>query len=289
MNKKFSKMSYWSTIRMGILTVIISMVVLVNQSNAQNIIGAFNPTKGNLTLATSYTYERFGEYYKGSEKTVLGVKDITIHSVGLYGEYGISDRLAVIVNLPFVNTSSSNTNVNPSNNLQDMAFHVKYALINPSDSRFLLTSALGVSFPVSDYDPLVPTAIGSHAVCTHISLAGLYKLGKGVFLESAASYIGKNEHVPDAFQGTVKVGWSKGKFYGHTFYTKQESFSGDNLGDQGSNFQSLKVSYDRLGVYASYRFIPKVSTFIGWGGVINGLNVGQSTSVNLGIVGNFSL
>ncbi len=270
----------------------ILMLILIAVSNkikAQNIVGAFSNYKGELSLAASYTYESFGEYYKGSEKVVLGIQDVSIHSVGIFAEYGLTDRWGIIANLPFVNTSSSNSNVSRSSDLQDLSLHVKYALINPTAGRFLMTSALGLSFPISNYDPLVPTTIGTHAVCTHISLAGLYKLGDGLFIESSNSYITKNESVPDALQSTIKIGWSRGRLYAHTFYVKQQTFGGDDLGEPGSTFQSLQVCYDKIGAYASYTFIPRLSAFVGGGSVLNGLNVGQSSFINLGVVSKLDL
>lgn len=272
------------------LFILVALFILSGRVTvAQNIIGAFNAGKGKLNIALSYNIESFEEFYKGDEKVILGLKEVSTKSVSLYSEYGITDRLGLVINLPYSSANSTNENMKTMSNLQDFSFHLKYALRKPTTSPFQVIGALGVVFPASNYDPLVPLTIGSHVVCIQGSLSGLYQFGNGFFGELSTSAIIRNESAPPVFRTTSKIGWSKNKFYGHLWYSKQHSFSGYDLGEPGSSFQTLKVDYNKLGMYVSYRIISQISLSLSGGRVIGGRNVGQSYFIGTGLVASLNL
>ena len=256
---------------------------------AQNIIGAFNAGKGNLNVAVSYTSENFEEYYVGKEAMVLGLMDVSVQTIGVYAEYGLLDRLDLIVNLPFITTTAENENLPQMSEFQDLSMHAKYAIVNPDNSKFLLTGALGFVVPASDYDPLVPVTVGTHVFCTQGSLAGLVRLGGSFFGELDVSYIIKNEDAPNTFRGTSKLGWAKNRFYGHVWYANQISAQGYDLGESGGSFQSLETNFNRVGIYTSYNILQMISASVGVGTTLSGTNVGKTSFISLGIIGNLDL
>ncbi|MEL7002088.1 MAG: transporter [Bacteroidota bacterium] len=257
---------------------------------AQNIVGGFNAGKKKLNMAFSYTYEDFSEFYCGEEKMAVVVQDINIQSATLYVEYGITNRLDILANIPYISVRSSNENFSSMSDLQDLSLHLKYALVDPVGTNPLqLTAGLGVILPISDYDPLVPVTIGIHTRGIQFSAAGLYNLGNGMFVELTASQIFRNEDAPSSLEVTSKIGWAKNKYYAHVWYSKKQTFGGYDLGEPGFSLQTLQCNYDKLGVYGSYRLGSSVSVSLGGGYVLNGRNVGKSYCVSTGIVANLNL
>ncbi len=252
----------------------------------QVLTSGFNAGKGNLNIAFSYTHEKFEEFYRGQEKVVLPLQDVTIQSYGLYMEYGVSDRFDVIANLPHITTTSENTAMESMSGFQDLSLQVKYALINPGTQPFLATLTAGIIIPSSDYSAVIPNTIGTHAFCKQLSVAGLYKFGKGLFGEVASSFIHKNEDAPNAFVSSAKIGWASSKIYSHAWYGKQVSFNGVDMGDPGSTFQQINVNFDKIGAYISYRLIDQMSVGVSGGMVLGGTNVGKAHFISIGVVGN---
>ena len=260
---------------------------------SQNLLDGFQINKGSLDIALSTTVEQYDHLFVGTEKVDVSntLGTVTNTSLGLYAQYGITDRLSAIVTLPFIQSKAkSPSQTRDMTNLQDLSIHAKYAVVRANENRpITLNASLGVIFPIGNYDPLVPVTIGSHAVCTQLGLASQYRWSNGLFAEASTNFTIKGEEVPNALQGTVKFGWSSNRFYTHVWYQEQKSFGGTNLREEGSTFQTMNVSFNKIGVLLSYRVLPMLNMFAGGGQIISGRNTGHAFFASLGVSTNLSL
>ena len=87
------------------------MLLLMNLSCAytQTIINGFFPQKNEFTIASSYSYKSYDNFFRGNtltESTPMDMGEISSSVVSVYGEYGISDWLSTIATLPYITTQN---------------------------------------------------------------------------------------------------------------------------------------------------------------------------------------
>ena len=73
---------------------------------AQDLNGFF-PARGQGDIALSYTTESYDQFWVGTTKvSVPAIGETTTRSFALWLRYGLTDRLAVIANVPYVEVTS---------------------------------------------------------------------------------------------------------------------------------------------------------------------------------------
>ncbi len=268
---------------------------------AQSPVNGFMQPKGHGSVVLSHNFESYNSVFLVPKK-VEGVpifNEIKVNSTSVYTTYGLSDKLNVILNVPYIKAEGAASeqvlkNLNYTNTqrgLQDVSVYVKYnALTVESDKRtFSLVGAFGVKTPLGDYsvDDGLQTivAIGNRATSVNALAIGLLRDNSGFFVSGQAGYCVRNKQVPDAMMSELKIGLIKPRFYVDALIAHQTSLGGTDIladGFQGF-FPSTKVNYTRIGlnifipIYGQFGLCTGASTYIA------GRNLGQSTSVYGGI------
>ena len=116
---------------------------------------------------------------------------ITTQSITLYGAYGLSDHLDLIVNLPYV-TAMGNADDNMVDqsvgNIQDLSLFLEWNPLSVEAGNGLLAfvGALGVSTPLSDYVADAVLSIGNQATRLDGRLLMQYKAESGFFCQPSS-------------------------------------------------------------------------------------------------------
>ena len=269
---------------------------------AQSPINGFMQGKGKGNVVVSYFSESYDEVFLVPQK-IQGVPvfdEVTLNSVSLFATYGLSDRLDVILNLPYITAKGAASEAllndlgfdGERSGLQDLSVYLKY---NPLDYKvgagtLRFIGALGLVTPLSNY-PVNEglqsiLAIGNRATSLNTFLLAQYQMDMGLFASAQAGYSLRNNDVPNAILSEIKIGYAGKSFYADAWMGSQRSTSGVDilgLGFQGF-FPETKVNYTRAGINL---FVPVAKGFgisAGANTYLNGRNVGDATGFYGGIV-----
>ena len=270
-------------------------------SLAQTPLSGFMQGKNGGGVSFSFTNEHYKKvllFPDEIDETPI-YQSVTTNSFNVYGTYGFSDKLDVIFNVPFVQTSgNANREVlndlgfaNGKNGAQDLSAFLKYEFAKKGDIS--LQGSFGVTTPISDYrvdqglESIV--AIGNRATTFNgIGLAH-YKNSNGLFVTGQLGYSLRSTDVPDAVLSQVKVGYASSRFYVDGYVGNQTSTGGVDILRNGftGNFPATKVNYTRAGgtIYAPVD--PNIGLSVGGGGILDGRNVGKSYYATFGLTYNF--
>lgn len=260
--------------------------------------------KKQLCIAATYGQSSWKEYWENTLKREN--LNIGTHTTQMYMPmmaYGITDKLNVIVGLPYVRTKTSAGNLMGQKGLQDFSAWVKYRLVGKF-TGLSLHAAVGVSTPVTNYVPdFLPMSIGLKCKTLTGRVIGNYMLPLGLYVGGHASYsyrsnikvdrdayqadnkvYNTNEvRVPNSTDWGARVGFYKKGKQLEVFAENFSCVGGDNIRRNDMPFPTNNMRMTMIGAYAKYQ--PKNLGFNArYSQVTEGLNVGLSTSFSVGVL-----
>ena len=262
---------------------------------AQHLVSGFAQGKGRAAVALSYTRESFDEFYLGTQKTPIAIRKldrIVIESVNLYAAYGVSDKLDVVVNLPYISSQSRRLDSDMKvreRNLQNAAAVVQWhAYRAPCRGGTLsATGAVGVSTPLSGYSTNLIYGIGNQSSHLNPSLLLQYQFANGLFATGQSGYSFRSHLVPDAVLLAAKVGYVGAHFYADASLTNQTSTSGIDIGGPGftpARFPETRVNTTNLGISVYAPVAGPVGLSVSGGTRLDGRNAGALRWYSAGLV-----
>ncbi len=277
---------------------IVLFIPLTFEATAQNLTDGFTSDKGKGIVALSYSWERYDEFYFGDEIMDAPAPyggEITTQCITLYGAYGLTDRLDIIVNLPYINAMGDGNDemVDQSvGGMQDLSLFLEWnpLEVQAGEGMFSFVGALGVSTPLSDYEADAVLSIGNHATRLDGRLLMQYKTESGLFGNLQAGYSFRGNNVPNATLLGAKIGFAAAKFYIDLWSDTQISDpDAPDITPGEVPFNETRVNYTQVGVNLYYPISPALGISAGYGKYVSGRNVGKSDRVTGGVVYNFNL
>lgn len=290
---------------------IFTMISISTVSSAQGILDGFTPKKGDLSVTASYSKSKYDKFYLADVKAdaVPAHDEINQNIFSLYAKYGITNRLSAVVNLPFIsaeNTSGLADPVNGQNSISDLqdisiALKLNAHKFNFEKADLNIITGATVIIPTG-YEPNGILSLGSGAFGIDVT-AGLHLNTKsGFFSTLLAAYNlrgdadnnltpGGEFGVPNAFVTTGKIGYASDFIYIEAWADILNSEEGVDIGGTGfnGNFPETNVDYSRVGLTVYKNIIPELGVSLGFGKVIDGRNLGDSTTFSAGLTYNVSL
>jgi hypothetical protein len=255
-------------------------------------------------LALSYGRSSWNQYREGSllrDNPNLGTH--TTHVASLMAAMGITDRLNVIVNLPYVATGTSAGNLLGQRGLQDASAWLKYRFFEKSGLS--LHGVAGASTPLTNYvSEFLPMSIGLQARTATGRLIGSYShASTGLYLTTHGSYAWRSNirvdrdsyqaggrvyhtnevQVPNAVDLGARIGVLKRAWQTEVFVERFACLSGDDIRRNDMPFPTNKMEMTTLGWYGKVQ--PRnlgLNARVGY--VLDGRNVGQSLSYQVGVL-----
>lgn len=260
--------------------------------------------KKTACLAVSYTNSSWKEYWENTlKRDNLNMGKVTMQSAMVMAAVGITDRLNVIVALPYISTKTSAGNLMGQKGIQDLSAWMKYKLVQ-NDKGISLHGVIGASVPTHNYVPdFLPMSIGLKAKTLTGRLIANYTHKSGIYLNAYASYIYRSNikidrdayqadsriyntnevQVPNATDIAVRAGYWKKGIQAEAFIEKFSCVGGDNIRRNDMPFPTNNMTATSIGFYGKYQ--PKNIGFnVRVAQVIDGLNVGQSFSYSVGFL-----
>jgi hypothetical protein len=283
-------------------------------ARAQTLDDGVMMAKGELFTGDVFTHDAWDEYWEGGLKRDNGnIGTLTTQSHTFLGVYGVADRLNILANVPYVWTEASQGVLHGMNGVQDLSIAAKYSFIErertPVGSLRVLAIMAG-SFPLTDYTPdFQPLSIGFAS--TRVSWRGTASMQgeRGVFVDASgaytwrsnieldrAYYFTENElsmtsevDMPPVFDWEVMGGYRGPRVMAAATLMQQHMNAGGDIRRQDAPFVSNRMNATRVGGVVMYP-LPKLAPLAvraSYAYTIAGRNVGQSTTLTVGLVYRF--
>lgn len=227
---------------------------------------------------------------------------LTTQSVTAMMAYGIKRDLNVIAMVPYVKTDASQGNLMGQQGMQDLSLFIKAK--TKAYHGIIAHGVVGVSTPVSNYvADFMPMSIGLGS--TSLIARGIlsYSLPMNLYLTSSLAYHARSKvktdrdaflgggklynsdqvPVPDAFDAAFRFGYLKKDNQVEVFAEHFSCTRGDDILRNNMPFLTNDMTMTTVGIYGKYQ--PKsigVNAKIAY--VVDGQNVGQSTTLSVGLL-----
>ena len=271
--------------------------------SAQTEIDGIMMSKNNFCVGSIYQYSSWNQYWEGSFKREnLNLGTVSTQSLGIMGNYGISDKLNILFNLPYVETKASAGTMEGQKGLQDLSLTVKYMPLEKTtgNATYSLYALGSFSTPVSNYSAdYLPLSIGLQSKTAALRLMGDFQLGNffstlsGAYVKRANINIDRNAYLtneihytnevnmPDGISVNFRAGYRSSRLIAEFVIDNWVTQSGGfDITTNNMPFPSNTMNALKYGVNSKYTFkkIPQLSLLGGYNYVVEGRNVGKSNT-----------
>jgi hypothetical protein len=261
--------------------------------------------KGENCSVLAYSNSTWENYWEGGKKrsnTNLG--KFTAENVMFMSATGITDKLNVIVGLPYVRTSASVSYLAGQQGFQDVSLWLKYRLFEKEGNfgAFRVFATGGASIPTNNYvADFLPFSIGmqsktaSGRLILNYNKNGFYinaqgggilrsntKIDRNSFIFTNKLYQSDVMPVPNIAEGSLSLGFVNTRF--QTFISLDQSgcLTGDDIRYNDAPILTNKMASQSVNWFGKVN-IRKLSIIASAGRVLNGRNVGEATSFGVGM------
>ncbi len=273
---------------------------------AQSPVSGFMKKNNEGSAVLSYSYENYDKVFLVPQE-VDGVpvfNEVTNTSISLYGEYGITDNLNVVFNVPYIKSEGQASQAtldnlgfeNTREGIQDLSLYIKYNIhsFNFEKSQLNFIGSIGLVTPLSDYEANEGLqsiiAIGNQASSFNALAIAMFKTNSGFFTTGQLGYSFKDSGAPHALLSEVKMGYAASKFYVDGYVANQLSEKdGTDILNEGFTgyFPSTRVNYTRVGLNIFAPLFQGIGIAAGANTYVAGRNLGKSTGFYGGLVYSF--
>lgn len=261
--------------------------------------------RGELCNLLQYNYSSWDNYWEGTKKRDnpnLGT--VTTQSVMLMSALGLHERVNVLVALPYVWTGSDSY-LAGQRGVQDLSLWLKVRPWEKSLGGHNLYTFVtgGFSTPVSNYVPdFLPLSIGLQSTTfsgrgtLHFTLKnGLYATGQAGYTWRSNIRIDRDAYqfenslyytdevpVPNMFDATLRLGFLNSRIQTEVWLDRFSGLSGDDIRYNDAPFPTNRMQATSIGWMGKYS-IKQLAFSLSAARVLQGRNVGQSTSISAGV------
>jgi hypothetical protein len=271
---------------------------------AQTDIDGIMMTKNNFCVGPMYGYSSWKKYWEGTLKREnLNLGTVSTQMFGIMGNYGVSDKLNVLFNVPYVKTKASAGTLHGQKGFQDGSLWVKYMPLEKTIGKGDLSvyGIAGVSVPLSNYvADFLPLSLGLRSKTLSLRAMGDYQVGR-VFVTASGTYVFRSNikidrdayyttemhytnevYMPDALSFNFRTGYRHGNLIAEAIFDNWTTLGGFDITRNNMPFPSNRMNATRLGFNVKYEVsaIRGLSVVADGNHVIKGRNVGQSTGIS---------
>jgi len=281
---------------------------------AQTPSDALMMKKSELCIAALYQHDTWDQYWEGTLlRENLNIGTLTRTNIMPMIAYGISDRLNVILSLPYVSTSASGGQMAGVSGFQDISIFAKYKIVNleKNSSSFQTFGTVGYSLPVtsylSDYMPL-NLGLGTNELSARVIMkyehkSGLYLRGSFAYLYRTTTEAERDYYYADKgiytstmdVPNTTTVDGALGAWlFDRSIQfevgaVKNTAQSGDDIRRQNAPQPTNKMNMSHVNVYLRFfpNFFKGFTIITGYTQVLEGRNIGKSNILTGGLTYQF--
>jgi len=275
-------------------------------ANAQTEIDGIMMSKNQLCTGAIFQYGTWSNYWEGTfKRDNQNLGTVSNNNISINGNYGVTDKLNVIVSLPYIATEASAGTLKGQNGLQDLSATIKYMPIEKTIGQgiYSVYTIAGISIPTTNYvADYLPLSIGLQSRTATFRLMGDYQRGNffttvsAAYQKRAAITIDRNAYfttemvysnevaMPDVININLRTGYRSGRLIAEAILDNQVTQGGFDITKNNMPFPSNTMNALRIGMHSKYTFPGKeaLSLVSGFNHVLEGRNVGQTNAIYAG-------
>lgn len=281
--------------------------LMVSMAKAQTADDAIMMNKNQWCNGLTYMHSSWNKYWEGTTKrTNLNLGTVTTQSVMLMSNYGITDKLNVLVTVPYVWTDASAGTLHGEKGFQDIFLDVKYEFYTHKIGKGVLSliAVGGFSTPLTNYEnDFLPMSIGigstnlsgrltadyQHGIF-FATLSSAYVFRNNVNIDRTSYYVDgihyTNEvYVPNQLYSNLFLGIRKSNLTIQAQLYNMYTFGGDDIRKNEMPFAGNQMNLTTVGGHIKYflPFVPNLEVIGGADFAIAGRNMGQSQTYTAGL------
>jgi hypothetical protein len=270
--------------------------------------------RGTLCAGVLYTHDSWDSYWEGRLQRVNdNIGTLTTQSVSTMANYGITDRINVLADVPFVWTNASKGVLHGQSGFQDLGLGVKVNALRRQIKQAGTLRAivvLSTSLPMTDYTPdFLPLSIGLHSktltgrgTVNYLGRRGLYvnagaaytfrgnvTLDRAYYYTNNQLYLSNEVAMPNVFDYSTSVGYYHRdlKIVGN--FAQQLTRGGGDIRRQDMPFVSNRMNYSAVGFEVQYPIphLRDLQYWVAYRNIFDGRNVGQANTITTGVMYTF--
>jgi len=281
-------------------------VIWVNTCLAQTDNDAIMMNKFQWCSGATYSHSSWNEYWEGTfMRSNANIGTLTTQSVSAMSIYGITDKLNVMANVPYIWTNASAGTLHGMKGFQDLGLWVKWKPVTlpMGKAKFSVFALGGFSTPLSNYPiDFLPLSIGLGSTNLTGRLMAYYKDGI-FFARASGSYVWRSNvkldrtsyyttalhntnevEMPNLVTFNGSLGIYKKYLIAEAMVDNMTTLGGFDIRKNDTPFPSNKMDQTSVGVHVKYT-LPCDTHFAINGDedyVVAGRNVGQALTFSIG-------
>jgi len=284
-----------------------ALVLTAGSVKAQTDEDAIMMAKKNFCAGGMYGYSKWNNYWEGTfKRNNQNLGDVSTQMVGFMGAYGVTSKLNLLVNLPYVSTHATAGTLHGQHGLQDLSLWAKWIPFEKDLGKGTISvyTLGGFSFPTTNYiADFLPLSIGLHSTNLTGRVMVDYQLGR-FFATASGSYIYRNnitidrtsyytttQHntnkvdMPDVAMEQFRTGYRSTYLIAEAIVSNMNTLGGFDIRKNDMPFPSNKMNSTSVGFNVKYTFkkVEGLSLIADGSYVVAGRNVGQSTMFGGGV------
>jgi hypothetical protein len=289
------------------LTLAITFFTITCNATAQTDADAILMNKNNFCTGFQYSYSSWDHYWEGKlKRTNLNLGTVSTQMIGFMGNYGLTDKLNVLFNVPYVWTKASAGTLHGQNGIQDLSVMLKYRVLQSrlGKGRFTLIALGGYSLPLTDYvADFQPLSLGLGSKNITGRLTADYEVNK-MFVTATAAYIHRSNvdidrdyyytdkphytnevKMPDATSFQLRLGYRGSVLGAEAILSNWTTLGGFDITRNNMPFPSNEMNATMAGVMVKCnpRAFPGMSLMAGGNYTLAGRNMGQAIGATGGL------
>jgi hypothetical protein len=289
---------------------IASLVLLLAHPTAlraQTDEDAIMMAKNNFCIGGIYSYSSWDHYWEGTfKRNNQNLGTVSTKMFGLMGTYGVSKKLNIIVNAPYVWTKATAGTLHGQHGIQDLSAWVKWEAIEQTIGKGTLSiyALGGGSIPLTNYiADYLPLSIGLHSKTLSGRIIADYQLGN-FFATASGTYTGRSDitidrnsyyttelhltnkvDMPDMWSSELRTGYRSERMILEAIVMNMTTIGGFDIRKNDMPFPSNKMNATMVGANFKYNFKAVQGLSLTGGGnyTVAGRNVGQASTWDIGV------
>lgn len=250
-----------------------------------------------------YSHSSWNNYWEGSfKRDNKNMGTVTTQTIGYIGAYGISKKLNILFNVPYVKTKASAGTLAGQKGFQDLSLFLKWKPYTQAvgKGKIALYGIAGFSTPLSNYTAdFLPLSLGLRSQSMLGRIIADYQLGK-FFVTGSGTYIYRNNikidrdayyttemhltnevEMPNAASFNFRTGYRTREFIAEAVVNNWTTLGGFDITKNNMPFPSNKMNMTSVGakIRIEPKALPKLSIHAEGGYTVAGRNTGQALSV----------
>jgi len=293
--------------RYRFLVAVALLLLQTTVVKAQTDEDAIMMNKNNFCVGGTYSHSSWDHYWEGTfKRNNQNLGTVSTQMFGLMGTYGVTNKLNVLVNAPYVWTHATAGTLHGQSGIQDLSAWIKWLPLEKNIGKGVLSvyTLAGGSIPLTNYiADFLPLSLGLHSKTVSGRLMVDYQLGNffatanGTYTFRSDITIDRNSYyttslhltnnvdMPNLFAFNFRTGYRSDRWIIEAVLNNMTTHGGFDIRKNDMPFPSNKMNATMLGAHFKYNFTKVDGLSLTGGGnyTVAGRNVGQSTAFDIGV------